>query len=203
MRKTIWLAGIASLIALPQVLLAQSTSQQQSQTQSQTQVPPAAKTDPLAEAARKAKEAQKTAPKAAVVFTNDNLPVSGSGVSVVGGDTSAAISGDKTSGDASAAPAKNDEASWRKKFADARHKLSDDQSELAIMQREMSELQLQYYPNDPTKALMQSVTRSDISNKQDEIDKKQKDIEADKQVISDLEDALHQAGGDPSWAEAQ
>jgi hypothetical protein len=207
MRKAIWLAAIALLVSLPQALLAQSASQQQSQgqtqtqTQTQAQAQPAAKTDALAEAARKAREAQKNAPKPAVVFTNDNLPVSSAGVSVVGSSSSKSEAGDKTSNDSSAAPAKNDEASWRKKFADAHHKLQEDQAELAIMQREMSELQLQYYPNDPTKSLMQSVTRSDITKKQDAIDKKQKDIEADKQAISDLEDALRQAGGDASWAQ--
>ncbi|HEV2287613.1 MAG TPA: hypothetical protein VGR81_01525 [Candidatus Acidoferrales bacterium] len=188
--------------------MAQSASQQQAQSQSQTQSQTqtqsssSSSADPLAEAARKARQAQKTAPKAAVVFTNDNLPASASGVSVVGSTSSASATGDKSAkGSSAASQGKNDEASWRKKFADAHHKLDQDQSELAIMQRELSELQLQYYPNDPTKALMQSVTRSDITKKQDAIDKKQKDIAADKQAISDLEDALRQAGGDASWAQ--
>ncbi|MFZ0213187.1 MAG: hypothetical protein WBD23_08475 [Candidatus Acidiferrales bacterium] len=191
-------------MALPQSSRAQSTSQPQTQNQSQTQTQaqPPAKTDALAEAARKAREAQKNAPKATIVFTNDNLPVSGAGVSVVGSSSSTPASTDKdTTGSSATPPEKNDEASWRKKFADARHKLAQDQSELSIMQREMSELQLQYYPNDPTKALMQSVTRSDITKKQDAIDKKQKDIDADKQAISNLEDALRQAGGDAAWAQ--
>ncbi|MGH9710407.1 MAG: hypothetical protein ACRD37_07660, partial [Candidatus Acidiferrales bacterium] len=103
-----------------------------------------------------------------------------------------------TTGDSNS-PAKNDEATWRGRFADARHKVEQDKAELSIMQREISQLQLQYYP-DPTKALMQSVDRSDIVNKQKAIDDKQKQIDADQQAISTLEDELRKAGGDPGWA---
>ncbi|MGA8072651.1 MAG: hypothetical protein WB995_04195, partial [Candidatus Acidiferrales bacterium] len=69
-----------------------------------------------------------------------------------------------------------------------------------ILQREMSNLQLNYYPNDPNKQLQQSVTRSDIIGQQNKIAKKQADVAADKTALSDLEDALRHAGGDPGWA---
>jgi chromosome segregation ATPase len=109
-------------------------------------------------------------------------------------------SSDKTAGaGAPGSSAKNDEAAWRKKFADARQKLAQDQAELSVLQRESDQLQLQYYP-DPTKALMQSVDRSDIIKKQKAIDDKKKQIDADQQAISTLEDELRQAGGDPGWA---
>lgn len=202
MRKGIWLAAIAMLFALPQRAVAQQGSQSappQSAAKTQAQGPgqTAAKPDPLVEAARKNREAQKTAPKAATVFTNDNIPTTPGAVSVVGNESPAGGE-NATSGKASATTS-NGEAAWRKKFADARHKLQQDQQELSILQRESGQLQVQYYP-DPTKALMQSVNRSDIAKKAQAIADKQKQIDADRQAISNLEDELRKAGGDPGWA---
>ncbi|MGB7024743.1 MAG: hypothetical protein WBD73_13175 [Candidatus Acidiferrales bacterium] len=207
MRKGIWLAAAVVLIASPHGsgAQAQHSGQSQASAPSKTQTSetqPTAKPDPLVEAARKNREAQKNAPKASAVFTNDNLPATPGAVSVVGSTATEAsgkssASSSKTGG-SEAAP-KTDEAAWRKKFADARHKLEQDQTELAMMQRELNQMQLQYYP-DPTKALMQSVDRSDILKKQKAIDDKKKQIDADQQAISTLEDELRQAGGDPGWA---
>lgn len=158
----------------------QSQASAPSKTQTSETQKPAAKSDPLVEAARKNREAQKNAPKASAVFTNDNIPATPGAVSVVG-STAAETSGkssassDKTTGagEASSSAKNNDEATWRKKFADARQKLAQDQAELSVLQRESDQLQLQYYP-DPTKALMQSVDRSDIIKKQKAIDDKKK-----------------------------
>jgi len=211
MRKGIWLTAIIVFFVSPHCSMAQQTQQSD---QSQASAPskaqasekqPATKPDPLVEAARKAREAQKNAPKASAVFTNDNIPATPGAVSVVGSaapeaSSKQSSSSDKTTGagQANSSP-KNDEATWRKKFADARQKLAQDQTELSVLQRESDQLQLQYYP-DPTKALMQSVDRSDIVKKQKAIDDKKKQIDADQQAISTLEDELRQAGGDPGWA---
>lgn len=210
MRKGIWLAAIVVFFASPHRSGAQQTqqsAQSQASAQSKTQTSgtqPAAKPDPLVEAARKAREAQKNAPKASAVFTNDNIPATLGAVSVVGSPVAettgkSSTSSDKTAGAGQPSSSKNDEATWRKKFADARQKLAQDQAELSVLQRESDQLQLQYYP-DPTKALMQSVDRSDIVKKQKAIDDKKKQIDADQQAISALEDQLRQAGGDPGWA---
>ncbi|MHB8525720.1 MAG: hypothetical protein ACYDD2_06110 [Candidatus Acidiferrales bacterium] len=207
MRKGIWLAAIVVLFASPHRSAAQqvsqsSASQAAAQTQSQTSGQQQGKQDPLVQAARKNREAQKTAPKASTVFTNDNIPTSPSAVSVVGNAMPASPEKSSTSGEASGksnSAGANDAAAWRKKFADARHKLQQDQTELSLMQRESNQLQLQYYP-DPTKALMQSVDRSDIIKKAKAMAAKQKQIDADQQAISNLEDALRKAGGDPGWA---
>jgi len=206
MRKGIWLSAIAVLFASPHCSAARqgpqsSPSQAVTQTQSQSPGQTQEKPDPLVEAARKNRKAQKAAPKSSAVFTNDNIPTSPGAVSVVGNATPAgksSASAGKPSGKSTSA-GKNDEAAWRKKFADARHKLQQDQTELSLMQRESNQLQLQYYP-DPTKALMQSVDRSDIIKKEKAIADKQKQIDADQQAISNLEDALRKAGGDPGWA---
>ncbi len=199
MGKGMLLAMVTLFLATPHGAAAQQASQK-SQSQPSTSQPQA-KPDPLVEAARKAREAQKTAPKSSTVFTNDNIPTTPGAVSVVGSMAETSGKSSAASADAGKAnPAANsDEAAWRKKFADARHKLQQDQTELSLLQRESNQLQVQYYP-DPTKGLMQSVDRSDIIKKQKAIDDKTKQIDADRQAISALEDALRQAGGDPGWA---
>jgi hypothetical protein len=67
------------------------------------------------------------------------------------------------------------------------------------MQRELAVLDLQNY-SDPVKAMQQNLTRGDINDKTAKIAAKQKEIDADKQAISDAEDDLRKAGGDPGWA---
>ena len=205
MRNRIWLIAIVAALAVPASSLAQQAqssqqSQQQPKPQTKSQAP---QKQSLGEAARKAREKEKSAPKAAMVFTNDNIPTAGGGVSVVGAQPAPAKeSGTETTAAETVAAAKknnNDEATWRKRFADARQKIAQDEQALSIMQRELGELNLQYYP-DPSKALKQSVDRSDITKKTDEIAAKQKELDADKQALSSLEDQLRAAGGDPGWA---
>jgi hypothetical protein len=184
------------------LLAAYGAGAQQSQTATPPDPPPAP-TQPapsLADAARKARQAKKTEPKNTKVFDNDNIPSAGN-INVVGADAAPA--------DGSAAPpapgaAKTslaqEEQSWRNRFAVARAKQARNEAELDVLQREMGKLQLGFYPNDPMKQLQQDLTRADIVNQQAKIEKKQAEIAADKAAISDLEDALRHAGGDPGWA---
>jgi len=207
MRNRIWLITIAASLAMPVTSLAQQAqssegtqqSQQPPKAQAQSQAP---QKESLGEAARKAREKKQTAPKAAVVFTNDNIPTAGGGVSVVGAQPTTSKESGKVPAAAeskSAAGQNNEEATWRKKFADARQKVAQDEQALSIMQRELAQLNLQYYP-DPQKALKQSVDRSDIIKKTDAIAAKQKELDTDKQALSNLDDELRAAGGDPGWA---
>ncbi len=174
------------------------TATAQNQATSQEQ-PATSQPDPLAEAARKAREAQKNAPKAAKVFTNDNIPTAG-GISFVGTVSQPPASGAAAKGakTASATPA-NNEQSWRERFATLRHKLQQDQAELDVMQRELGVLNVQYY-GDPNKQMQQQLSREDINKKTAAIDEKKKQVAADQQAISDAEEALRRAGGDPGWA---
>jgi hypothetical protein len=172
-----------------------TAAQDQAHSAANQQQEPAAPVDPLAEAARKARAAQKNAPKATKVFTNDNIPTAG-GVSDVG--SAADTSSDSATAASAKAPA-NDEATWRARFATLRHKLEQDQAELDIMQRELGVLNVQYY-SDPNKAMQQELSRADIDKKTAAIDAKKKQVAEDQQAISDAEDALRRAGGDPGWA---
>lgn len=215
MRKGLWFSALlAGFVMMPAMAGGQQSSSSSSQTAqtsqssqketekspSATQATATATTDSLAEAARKARAAEKNAPKATMVFTNDNLPTVSGGVSVVGQAPAASTAAASASSASAATSAgSNDEAAWRQKFADARHKIDQDKKELTILQRELGELNVQYYPN-PTQALKQSMSRSDINKKQAAIDAKQKQLAADEQALSDLEDQLHKAGGDPGWA---
>jgi hypothetical protein len=180
----------------------------------------------VADAARKAQAEKKQPAKPATVFTNDNIDSVKGTISVVGetpapaanqttttqDKTKTAPADDKTkvaSADdkTKTAPADdkktspNDEAYWRKTFADARKKLADDAHELDILQREYNLKQQQYY-SDPNTAMREQYNRQDLTDTKVKIDEKTAAVAQDKQAISDLEDALRQAGGEPGWAAA-
>jgi cytoskeletal protein RodZ len=199
MRRIVWLAA-AAMVAVPGSTWCQQTDQQPApapQDQSQAQAVPASQQDSLAEAARKAREQKKDTTKTAKTFDNDNMPTQG-GISTVGEGTTAAAGGNEGTQESGANPA-SDEKSWRAKFADLRHKLEQDQANLDVMQRELGQLNTQFY-TDPVKGMQQELTRSDINNKIADIDKMKAQIQADQQAISDAEDDLRKSGGDSGWA---
>ncbi len=213
MSRLLWLAAAAAVLVVPASASLHESGQNQDGQQNQaSQAGPSPsmaegqsqgqaegsspQQDSLAAAARKARAQSKEAPKAAKVFTNDNLPSAG-GVSTVGG----APAPESSSGAANAKPGTGgDEKSWRDRFAGLRRKLAQDQQALEIMQRELGVLNVQHY-NDPMQAMQQGYTRSDINNKTADIDAKKQQIEADQQAIEDAEDELRKSGGDPGWAQ--
>jgi chromosome segregation ATPase len=91
------------------------------------------------------------------------------------------------------------ETYWRKRFAKLHDKLNNAEQELDVLQRELNKDQVQYY-NDPQKALMQQHDRSDIKDKTARVDAKKQEVASLRQQLSDLEDELRKAGGDPGWA---
>jgi len=194
MNKIAWLTVVAALLAWPSRMWSQQKDPE-TPAQGQAQAGPAAQ-DSLADAARKAREQKKETPKSSKTFTNDNLPTEG-GISTVG-DKSATPSNEATATVAGGQTA-TDEKTWRSKFASLRHKLEQDQAHLDVMQRELGQLNVQFY-SDPTKTMQQELTRTDINNKVADIDKMKSQIEADQQAISDAEDDLRKSGGDPGWA---
>jgi chromosome segregation ATPase len=198
--------GLSRLIALlPVALLAAMPALAQQQTTQQSQTG-----DSLADAARKAREAKKTAPKAKKVFTDDDIasraPAPTAQQAPAGekeaAPTGAAPAGTQAAAAKGAAAPKEDpnsESAWRKRFAQQREKISKAEQELDVLQREMQKTEVQYYP-DPQKAMEQQYSRKDVNEKQAKIDAKKKEIEQLKQQLSDMEDALKKAGGDPGWA---
>jgi len=169
----------------------------------------------VADAARRAQAEKKNAPKAKMTIDNDNLGTLTGVVNVVGQEPAppddqakkpaagekaptTAAPGEKPPVPGEKPPVK-DEAYWREKFADANKKLADDAHELDILQREFNLKQQQFY-TDPTAALKQEYSRSDLNDTKTKIDEKTALVEQDKSDIDNLQDELRQAGGDPGWA---
>lgn len=224
MRRVLWITAAAALVFPAAAVCAQEQqSQSQSQTQTQsdsqkTQKSSADKSqsqssqalsasqsaqpeDSLAAAARKAREQRKDSPKPPKVFTNDDMPTGG--ISTVGADKNAGSSATGTQ-DGSAAAGPNDEKTWRTRFEKLHHKLDQDQDALDILQRELGVAATQYYGGDPNKAMTDQMSGqpfgAEYTKKLGEIDVKKKQVDADKQAISDAEEELRKAGGDPGWA---
>ena len=154
--------------------------------------------DSVADAARKAQAQKKDAPKAKLTIDNDNLGTLTGTVSVVGEEPPPPDDQTKKAAPKTGEKPKGEEY-WRDKFAAARKKLDSDSHELDITQREMNLKQEQFY-TDPMASLKQDYSRQDINDTRTKIDQLTAKVQQDKDDISDLEDQLRQAGGDPGWA---
>jgi hypothetical protein len=164
--------------------------------------------DPVADAARRAREAKQTAPKPRKVYTDDDVSKSKTGPPATSSTESSSTTKDSTtqvagtSSKAAPTSAEQDakvEADWRKRFKEQHENIARAEKELDILQRENQKNQIQYYP-DPQKAMTEQYTRKDINEKDAKIAAKQKEIDQLKQGLADLEDALRKAGGDSGWA---
>ncbi len=165
---------------------------------------PAHQQESLAEIARTARAQKKETPKAAKVYDNDSLEDVPGTISVVGPapQETTAASGEGAKGETQQPPnagGQKDQKYWRGKFAELRTKIHQTQQELDILQRELAQARLQYYP-DPTKAMQEQYSNKDINDKFAKIDAKQKELQGLQQQLSDLEDSLRKSGGDPGWA---
>jgi len=191
--KASWIAAVLCLAAAPAFAQSQSSgSDQQSG-------------DPVADAARKAREQKKDQPKPKRVYTDDDIPKAPKPAGQPAPAGTAPEGQAKTEGDAAKTDAadagapKSAEETWKKRFADQREKIARAEKELDILQRETEKAQLQYY-SDPQKALTEQNTRKEINDRDAKIAAKKNEIEALKQGLSDLEDQLRKSGGDPGWA---
>jgi chromosome segregation ATPase len=165
--------------------------------------------DPVADAARRAREAKQASPKPKKVYTDDDVSTSKPAASAA---SAASTTGDFSTQETpkpeagtstkTATPADQDakaEADWRKRFKEQREQIARAEKELDILERETQKAQVQYYP-DPQKAMEEQYTRKDINEKDAKIEAKRKEIADLKQGLTDLEDALRKAGGDSGWA---
>ena len=196
MRVKNWFAASVLLLGFCLALRPALAQQQQSQAS-----PAPQSGDPVADAARKAREQQKAAPKPKKVYTDDDVkpatPASDATAAPGSGGTQAAA--DTGTGAAGAGKGEDAEKTWRKRFQDQRDKIAAAEKELDVLQRESDKAQIQYY-NDPTKAMNEQYTRKVINDKNAKIDEKKQEIANLKQQLSDMEDELRKSGGDPGWA---
>lgn len=195
MRVKNWFAASVLLPGLCVGVLPALAQQQQSQAS-----PAQQSGDPVADAARKAREQQKTTPKPKKVYTDDDIkpatPATDAAAAPTSGAAQAADNGTAANG---AGKPDDPEKVWRKRFQDQRDKIAAAEKELDILQRESEKAQVQYY-NDPQKAMQEQYSRKDINDKNAKIDQKKQDIANLKQQLSDMEDELRKSGGDPGWA---
>jgi len=186
-----------------------------------TIAPPAAKAqggqqESVAEAARKARAQKKAPAKPVRVYTEEELarekaaqqgePGAISTVGVEQPETKAegkeAAKDSGKSGGEAAKKEKGDESQeqmWRERFKGARENLERAEKELDILQREEAKARVQNY-SDPNQALKEGFEQKEINEKKAKIEEKTKEIEKLRQALSDLEDDLRKAGGDPAWA---
>jgi Tfp pilus assembly protein PilV len=167
--------------------------------------------DAVAAAARKAREQKKEAPKPKKVYTNEDVSSAPAAAAPVAASTDKAPTAEGAAKDSKTDDAdkgadadktaknKNDEATWRKRFQDARDKLAVAEKELDVLQREANKAQTQYY-SDPQKALAEQYNRKDINEHDTQIAAKKQEVAQLKQALSDLEDNLRRSGGDIGWA---
>jgi chromosome segregation ATPase len=163
--------------------------------------------DPVADAARKAREQKKVAPKAKKVFTDDDVKPAEQPAPAASSGQGAANPDEAKPDKSQAAPAQNEaskedpnsEKAWRKRFANQRQKISDAEQELDVLERESQKASVQYY-SDPQKAMNEQFTRNEINEKNAKIEAKKKQLVDLRQQLSDMEDQLRSSGGDPGWA---
>jgi len=160
--------------------------------------------DPVADAARKAREDKKNAAKPKKVYTDDDVkPASAAAAAAASAAPSGAAAtgaaGSQKTDDGEAKEDPNSEKAWRKRFKEQRDKLAKAETELDVLQRESQKSQLEYYP-DPQKALSEQNTRKDINEKVAKIAAKKQEIAQLKQGLEDLEEQLRKSHGDPGWA---
>ena len=205
MRANLWMK---LLVFVPALFLAGLAAAAQPQGSSQQTG------DPVADAARKAREAKKEAPKPKKVYTDDDIkrsapepqpvpaaaPVNASGATTAQAVGDAAKTTDAAKNqDATRKEDPNGEAAWRKKFQGQRDKIEKVMKELEVLGRELEKAQMAYYP-DPQKAMTQQNTRGDVNAITTKIDAKKQELAQLRQGLDDLEDQLRKSGGNPGWA---
>ena len=204
MRVALAAAGLC-LFAFPSYAQDQSSSQQTG--------------DPVADAARKAREEKqkKDAQKPKKVYTDDDIKpatpdkpeiqnASASGAATSTSDTVSTAGGAQAATAQKPGDAKNNEKedpngekAWRRRFAEQHKKIADMEKELDILQRELEKSSVQYYA-DPTKAMKEQNSRGEVNDKTAKIDAKKKELAQLRQQLDDMEADLRKAGGDPGWA---
>ncbi len=210
MRKSDWMKVTAVAAGLLLAAVGSYADRQSSSPQNS----PQQTGDPVADAARKAREERekKNAQKPKKVFTDDDVKPAGPAAdkpAAPGSDTAtgakagaegAAASGAQNGEDATAKEDPNGEKAWRRRFREQRMKIAKTEKELDILQRELDKSSVQYYA-DPQKAMKEQNNREEIAGKTAKIEAKKKELADLRQQLDDMETELRKAGGDPGWAQ--
>ncbi|MGH9863858.1 MAG: hypothetical protein ACRD4H_00425 [Candidatus Acidiferrales bacterium] len=153
----------------------------------------------VADAARKAQEKQKDAPKAKSVWTNDNIPSTPGEVSIVGQSSSATSEAGST--DAAPAPANAsassdaDRAKVSSELDDAQKQLDSLKTDLDILQREYNLDAAQLYSTPDYSKNQQGQAKVDVEKAA--IAGKQQAVDAAQKKVDDLDKQLKSLGEKP------
>lgn len=194
--RTIWhrvmMAGLAAtLLALP-------AAAQNTQAQS------------LADQARAATKNKPAPAPGAKVWTNDNIPTGGAGISTVGPAPSSqaaqatlAAGGEQAAAAAQRSPeeTKKLEDEWRKKFKDQKDKIALLQRELTVLVRENQIRAATFYADAGNRLRNETQYAADDRKYQAETAAKQKELDDAKQKLEDMKEELRKAGLPSAWAE--
>ncbi|MDE3179262.1 MAG: hypothetical protein KGM47_06325 [Acidobacteriota bacterium] len=135
-------------------------------------------------------------------FTNDNLPKGEGGLSVLGPSEmaggNAVASAVSTEGSSTSG---QQIAYLRQELNQAQTHLRLHQRELAVLQQQISQSKMQWYPN-PSKTLMQEYSRSNISGLSNEIDNTKRQIAQDQQAVANLSDQLQRLQARNGWVKS-
>lgn len=202
-----WVAVL--LLASPPRLAAaqQPAHAQPSQKQSQAQEDRQAERDPLAEAARRAREQKKEQPRAAKVWDNDNLPKTPGTISVVGegsvpdnaekaGAQNATPAETAKSAPKNAAAVEEQKAALEKELAQAKAHLKSVMTDLDIASRTYQLDQQTFYSNPNYSSDTQGANK--LKNEQSEIDAKKQEVDDLQKNVDNLTARLKELDSDSS-----
>ncbi len=184
-------APLAAASARPLSAAAAQSATAQSQSQTAQSQSSSGQTDPLAAAARRAREKQKNQPKPAKVWDNDNIPTSG-GVAVIG-STSQDSTASSTAGSANTSQPgeQKSETSKSAKKTDyqpelksAKADLKNLQTQLDFLQRKLALDQQSFYQSPNYSS--DTAGAKALQSEQDQIDAKKQDVAAAQKIVDDL-----------------
>ncbi|MGH9395247.1 MAG: hypothetical protein ACRD18_00135 [Terriglobia bacterium] len=131
--------------------------------------------------------------KGVPLYTNDNLPKGSEGLSILGPGVSPGGAAESNARVAGQNPAAGKEIPYlRRKLSQAQEHLQLHQRELAVLQQQINQSKMQWYPN-PSQTLMQEYSRQSVANLANKINEKRQQIVQDQQEVSDLNDQLQRA----------
>lgn len=152
----------------------------------------------LEQVARELRASHKAA-NAAPLYTNDNLPRSGAGLSILGPSTLRSPAPEPSVPTGGSSPAAIQQIAYlRGELARAQTQLQLHQRELSVLQQQFGQSKMQWYPN-PSQTLMQEYSRKNVSGLADKIGQKNQQIAEDQQTIDGLNDQLQRAQARYGW----
>lgn len=200
-----WMIVLAAMCsAAPHALASSQDSQSAPAQKSKSQ------TDPLAAAARKAREQQKTQPKSTKVWDNDNIPTSGDvdvvGANAQGSSATSTSNGSQSVESTAEAGEQNGESGEPNSDLEAQLKsakadLKSAQSQLDFLQRKFALDQQNFYRN-PNYASDDAGAKS-LQNEQNQIAAKKQDVDAAQKKVDDLTAKANAAGAKNSKGSAK